>query len=782
VTLAFYECSGFDGSLTIGSSVTTIGMGAFAECDGFTGSLTIPSSVTTIGQAAFGMCTSFDGSLTIPASVTTIGDQAFAYCTGFASIHSAMRDLSGVHSGAFSDITDTPLIGKPLTCAPELAYIHTNYGFTKVTAAAFAPSISVNDGVTHVEVGGTFTVSIDLGCAPEATLAKEDILTITNGTPGAWTYAPYSNSDGNLSTPAKTIATCVITPTAAGPVAVQVLADAFTFFDTGNSASNIVRVNLPTVVASDLAYTIPTNHIYTGSAQGIGAVAANNGVTGLGDITVKYDGEDDVPVDAGTYAVTVDIEGSEQYSVTTGLALGNYTIATKAVTITGLIAQDKAYDGTTDATATGGTLSDVVPGDQVSITVGTATFASAEVGTDIIVTFSGYGITGADAANYHLAGQPAAGRANILPPVYGVSTGSFSGGSVYADKTSALEGETVTLIIDTDPDYVPVEVSVYETDSPSTPVETSQVTPLHYTFTMPACDVTVVATFKTQEQVDQEAVEAVVAAIEGGTYHVAQETANDEVAVKAWLVNTLDALFGQSHGVQFRSATSIVGDVTITALTPAVAGTANNPPGVNGSFSFTVALTGGAGAITATVTDGVIVATAFTVVKRVDLSFIDDLTIRILNTGNVTTGELTLALSGANANAFTLPSTRVTGMPVGAYAFVPLTPRAGLTDGIYTATLTVSDDGTTLATIDIIYTVATTGMAGIPAAPSLKAWMQDGLLHVSGLTAGQPWSLYTISGALVHRSIADSHEATVRLTARGVYIVKSGAAVIKTVY
>ncbi|MDR1979996.1 MAG: hypothetical protein LBQ39_00060, partial [Tannerellaceae bacterium] len=220
-----------------------------------------------------------------------------------------------------------------------------------------------------------------------------------------------------------------------------------------------------------------------------------------------------------------------------------------------------------------------------------------------------------------------------------------------------------------------------------------------------------------------------------------------------------------------------------TALTPAVAGTENHPEGSNGSFSFTVALTKEAGAITATVTTGVITATAFTPQKRIDLSLIDDLTIRILNTGNVTTGELTLALSGANANAFTLPSTRVSSMPVTAYAHVTLTPRAGLADGIYTATLTVSEDGTTLATIDITYTVTTTGLADIPTAKALKAWMQDGgLLHVNGLTAGQPWSVHTISGALVHYNIADSAEATVRLTARGIYIVKSGAAVVKTAY
>jgi hypothetical protein len=60
-------------------------------------------------------------------------------------------------------------------------------------------------------------------------------------------------------------------------VTVQVPAGAFTFFDTDNSASNTVSVTASpkkTPTANDLAYTIPTGHVYTGSAQGIGAVAA----------------------------------------------------------------------------------------------------------------------------------------------------------------------------------------------------------------------------------------------------------------------------------------------------------------------------------------------------------------------------------------------------------------------------------------------------------------------------------------------------------------------------
>jgi hypothetical protein len=117
---------------------------------------------------------------------------------------------------------------------------------------------------------------------------------------------------------------------------------------------------------------------------------------------------------------------------------------------------------------------------------------------------------------------------------------------------------------------------------------------------------------------DKEAVEAAKAAIEGGTYQVAQATANETESIKTWLVNTLNTLFGQSHDMQLRSATSIDGDVTVTAITPATTGTESNPSGVNGAFTFTVTLNRGASNATATVSSGVIIATPYSSITGIE--------------------------------------------------------------------------------------------------------------------------------------------------------------------
>ena len=92
------------------------------------------------------------------------------------------------------------------------------------------------------------------------------------------------------------------------------------------------------------------------------------------------------------------------------------------------------------------------------------------------------------------------------PATYGISIGSFSGGKVTTDKTSAIAGETVTLTITPDtctPDtcYKLDTISVYNTNNPATSVALrgSENT---RTFTMPTYGVTVIATFEKANAID----------------------------------------------------------------------------------------------------------------------------------------------------------------------------------------------------------------------------------------------------------------------------------------
>ena len=74
-TNAFYKCPLT--SITIPIGFKTISQGAFAATN--CTSISIPNSVTTIGISAFGQCKKLT-SISIPDSVTSIGDQAFTGC------------------------------------------------------------------------------------------------------------------------------------------------------------------------------------------------------------------------------------------------------------------------------------------------------------------------------------------------------------------------------------------------------------------------------------------------------------------------------------------------------------------------------------------------------------------------------------------------------------------------------------------------------------------------------------------------------------------------------
>ena len=103
---AFSDCTGLT-SITIGKGVKNIGDYAFSGCSGIT-SVTIPNSVTSIGYSAFAYC---DGltSVTIGDGVTSIGNYAFRGCTGLTSINLLGKTPPTVENGTFSEAQYTDI-------------------------------------------------------------------------------------------------------------------------------------------------------------------------------------------------------------------------------------------------------------------------------------------------------------------------------------------------------------------------------------------------------------------------------------------------------------------------------------------------------------------------------------------------------------------------------------------------------------------------------------------------------------------------------------------------
>lgn len=182
-----------------------------------------------------------------------------------------------------------------------------------------------------------------------------------------------------------------------------------------NVQFDVVDKHVVTISGLDTAYTFT----YNGKPQ----VIPPEGITGAsetmeegkpfdGNLEIWYEGTSgtsyskstNAPTAAGSYTVTVQVpENNPDYM---GRATASLTINPKPLTVTGLTAQTRVYNGTKDVTLTGGALDGVIVGDDVAATMPpTGTYSSADAESGKAVTFNRITLTGNDAANYSLT-QP----------------------------------------------------------------------------------------------------------------------------------------------------------------------------------------------------------------------------------------------------------------------------------------------------------------------------------------------------------------------------------------
>ena len=156
--------------------------------------------------------------------------------------------------------------------------------------------------------------------------------------------------------------------------------------------------------------------------------------TGGASISVKY--ESDTTIDSATSAVI--------------------PVGKKDVSITGVTAENKVYNNSPAATASGTAIvSGKVGSDDVTVTAGTATFADKNVGNGKTVTFTGYALGGTAANNYNLTAQPANVSANITPAsltitVAIVAAKTFDNTTAASISEVTLSGDLDGLVKDTD--------------------------------------------------------------------------------------------------------------------------------------------------------------------------------------------------------------------------------------------------------------------------------------------------------------------------------------------
>ncbi len=302
-----------------------------------------------------------------------------------------------------------------------------NGNYTFVQAAGNATALTIN--ALPVNLTGTRsydgTTAVAAGILSVANKVGSDNVTVVSG---SGTLAGANVGSEAIAS----LGTLALGGTAAGN---------YTLAGAGGSVNitvSVLGLTVTNLLAVDKVYDGATNVMLDATDAGL------TGVLNGDDVTL-------VSSNAAAYFADKNADTNKPVTVT-GLALAgaaavNYTlvdptnvtanITAAGLTVSGVAAASKVYDGTTHAQLTGpATLNGAVSGDDVSLVVddASAAFASPNVGTSLPVTVSGYAITGADAGNYTLT-QPSDLTADITAATLTITATANT--KIYDGTTSA---------------------------------------------------------------------------------------------------------------------------------------------------------------------------------------------------------------------------------------------------------------------------------------------------------------------------------------------------------
>ena len=279
-----------------------------------------------------------------------------------------------------------------------------------IAVTGLAATSRVYDGTTNIALTGTATITIIgsdvvvLGGTPVATIADKAVgvnkpVTVTGSTisgadAGNYHLIQQQGLTATITTKAITVTGTTATGKNYDGGLGATISTASAVLTNGASASNDNKYYTGDTVVLEKA-------LVTGS-YATKDVGMNKAVTVTG-FTLSG-------TDAGNYTVT-DASGATA------------TITAKDISLVGLTATNKVYDGNVIAAISSyGALSGVVGGDDVEVnsSASTATFTSADAGTAKPVAVHGLTLTGVDAENYNILDQMTTAdvtRASTLPPV-----------------------------------------------------------------------------------------------------------------------------------------------------------------------------------------------------------------------------------------------------------------------------------------------------------------------------------------------------------------------------
>ena len=404
--------AGFAGSASVSTTATpTTGVGGVA----------ITPAVGTLTAANYNFTTLQNGTLTItkaPLSVTANNDTktyngvAYSGGNGVAYAGFVNSETSAVLAGTLS------YTGTSQGAKNAGSYVITPGGLSGVNYA-----LSYVDGLLTISPAGLSAIVASL---TGSTSKVYDGTTAATLTPGNFSLSGFPSGEGASVT--KTSGTYDTASAGTNKTVTVSLTNSDYAANTGTLLSNYI---LPTTVSgavgtitkAPLTVTaVPDAKTYDGLPY-----AGGNGVEFRGFVNAEtasvlggalvYGGTSQGAINAGQYGISANGLTSSNYAIE---AIGStLTVNPKAVSVTGLVADNKGFDGTHTAVILNwGTAVTGVGSETLVLNHGSANFSDAIVGNGKTVTADGYslanGTQGGLASNYVLTGTSAQTLANIV--------------------------------------------------------------------------------------------------------------------------------------------------------------------------------------------------------------------------------------------------------------------------------------------------------------------------------------------------------------------------------
>jgi uncharacterized protein YjbI with pentapeptide repeats len=308
--------------------------------------------------------------------------------------------------------------------------------------------VGLTANITRLNITGSFTADDKVyDGTTAADVTSRDLSGVLAGDTVTLTGGTAAFADKNVGT--------VKTVTLTGATLSGADAGNYNLTSVANATADITpKLVTPSIIANDKTYDGTT--IANLSSQTVSGVLGSDAVTlAVGSATFA-------DADVGTWTVTaasLSLSGADagNYKLTEKTATDTAKITARNLTISGAVAVNKVYDGTTAATVnfSSASLAGVIGSDDVSIdsSAYTAAFSDKNVGSAKPVTVLGVALSGADAGNYTVL-QPVGLTANITRLNI---TGSFTADNkVYDGATGAavlsrtlpdmLPGDDVSLV------------------------------------------------------------------------------------------------------------------------------------------------------------------------------------------------------------------------------------------------------------------------------------------------------------------------------------------------